>query len=133
MTRLDNEMFLAQVNIVLEKNGGKSSVYLAQKRLAPPLDVEAQHGISDLASIVAPQENVSLGRTANLQTYPLLIRVSLNGSDHRATKRDKIKLSTVVEAYNAESFWVNYIQILKSGFVGLKKKDKKKTKGKVTK
>lgn len=130
MPRLDNAAFISQIENLLQSNGGKSSVYLSQKRLVPALDLESVSGISDLPSNVIPQDITPPGTTINHTTYPLLIRVSLNGSDQRKSKKDKVKLSTVVEPGLVEQFWVEYSQALKTGFMGLKKKEKKKEKKK---
>lgn len=151
MTRLDNQEFLAKVASALDANNGKSSVYLSQKRLAlAPSDLagntttditsienkttSSNSTISDLPSNVL--DNATLTATpasVNPAIYPLLVRVSLNGSNHRQSKHDKIKLSTVVLPLHSDRFWSQYSQVLKNGFLGLKKKEKKKQKGKVSK
>lgn len=113
MARLDNTQFLAQVEKLLAGNDGNKSVYLTQKRLA--LDVEQPEPFHDLSSNVVPSGKYP----ENTTKYPVLIRVN-------TTKNDKI--STVVEVDRLDQFWGEYVQVLKSGFVGLKKerKDKKK-------
>lgn len=132
MGRLDNSEFLKKVSDILGKNDGKSSVYLTQKRLIPALDIDdAGKGnvINDLLSNVNHIDT----EFENTSTYPILIRVSLNGKDIK-DKKDKIKLSTVVETERLDQFWTEYVQVIKTGFVGLKKKEKKKSKkGKVSK
>ncbi|KAK6198933.1 signal recognition particle, SRP9/SRP14 subunit [Scheffersomyces amazonensis] len=110
--RADNHKFLKEFTEVLTTNNGKSSVYLTQKRLKPSLDLEE----------------------SSQDQYPILIRVTMNGKDKKDTKKDKLKLSTVVDTGDLDQFWQEYIQIIKNGFVGLKKKEKKKSKkGKVSK
>lgn len=121
--RLDNTQFLAQVGDILNKNSGKSSVYLTQKRLTPTL-YRKETDINDLPSNVVDNPPHA---TNNIATYPLLIRISLNGSV-KNDKKDKTKLSTVVENTDLDQFWSDYVQVIKAGFVGLKKKDKKKAK-----
>lgn len=115
MGRVDNAEFLAQVQQILESNNGESSVYITQKRLTS--SVEGSEGIDDLASnVVEYDEQLPV----NKQQYPVLVRV--------AAGKKKKKLSTVVEKDNLDQFWNDYVQVIKSGFVGLKKKDKKKSK-----
>lgn len=62
----------------------------------------------------------------NSKRYPILIRVTDGNND----KSKKIKLSTVVEPNQLDSFWNEYTNILKAGFIGLKKKSKSKKKSK---
>ncbi|KAK6455024.1 signal recognition particle, SRP9/SRP14 subunit [Scheffersomyces xylosifermentans] len=129
MGRLDNTEFLKQVSDILTTNNGKSSVYLTQKRLSPALaiDADTNNTINDLSS------NVKQTAIQNTTTYPILIRVSLNGKD-RKDKKDKVKLSTVVETDRLDQFWTEYVHVIKTGFTGLKKKTKKSKKsGKVSK
>ncbi|KAF5210603.1 putative signal recognition particle subunit [Clavispora lusitaniae] len=123
MGRLNNTDFLSKISNVLEVNDGKSSVYLTQKRLVQSLEPSSPSTLDDLSSNVVehPREFPS-----NHQRYPILIRFT-NGDK-------KNKWSTVVEHENLDTFWTEYTQILKSGFVGLRKKEKKKAKkGKVSK
>lgn len=111
MGRLNNNEFVQKVGDLLTENNGKSSVYLTQKRLSPALDLEESTEVTES------------------QQFPILIRISMNSSD----EKNKVKLSTVVETENLDQFWSDYSQAIKSGFIGLKKKDKKKSKKKVTK
>ncbi|RLV92263.1 hypothetical protein JA1_003303 [Spathaspora sp. JA1] len=128
MTRVDNVEFIKELTKVLSANNGKKSVYFTQKRLSPalPLDSSADTTTGDLPSNVIETE----GNNSN--TYPILIRISMNGKD-KNDKQNKFKLSTIVEPESLEQFWHDYIPILRAGFLGLKKKEKKKKKGKVSK
>ncbi|ODV78152.1 signal recognition particle, SRP9/SRP14 subunit [Suhomyces tanzawaensis NRRL Y-17324] len=129
MTRLDNSEFLKQVAQILSTNDGKSSVYLTQKRLSASLPLEDTTGINDLSSNVIANDS----HPQNTEQYPVLIRIAMNGKD-RKDKKDKTKLSTVVDNDRLDKFWTDYVQVIKNGFVGLKKKEKKKAKkGKVSK
>lgn len=119
MGRLSNQEFLDTVDKVLTSNGGKSSVYLTQKRLTS-VDIDGGE-TSDLSTNVI---DYSLP-AKNSQKYPILLRLSMNGKK-KGDKSDKLKLSTVIEVDNLPQFWVNYINVIKSGFVGLKKKEKKR-------
>lgn len=134
MGRLNNSEFLTQVQKLLESNNGESSVYITQKRLSLPLELNDMTGdsnshINDLSSNVIEYEKSFTNNTAQ---YPVLVRVSTNAKKNQKTKS---KLSTVVEIDNLDQFWVDYAHVIKTGFVGLRKKDKKKSKkpGKVSK
>lgn len=133
MGRLNNFEFLSKLSDILTSNNGESSVYLTQKRLTSTLPIdEPKSSISDLSSNVIKAD----GFDENTTTYPILIRISMNGEKTKPGKsKGKTKLSTVVETNSLDQFWTEYVQVIKNGFVGLKKKDKKKNKktGKVSK
>lgn len=134
MGRLNNSEFLTKLSEVLISNNGESSVYLTQKRLTSTLPIdEPTSKISDLSSNVIKTEAFE----KNTTTYPVLIRISMNSGNMKSSSqsKQKTKLSTVVETSNLDQFWSEYVQVIKNGFVGLKKKDKKKNKksGKVSK
>ncbi|PVH14467.1 uncharacterized protein CXQ87_002608 [Candidozyma duobushaemuli] len=123
MGRLNNAEFISKVEAILASNEGKSSVYFTQKRLSTPLEKESIDSVKDLSSNVVEHPTAY---PTNTQSYPVLIRATLGKKDS--------KISTVVEPANLDAFWSEYAQVLKTGFVGLKKKEKKKAKkSKVTK
>lgn len=127
MGRLANHEFLAEVGKLLADNNGKKSVYVTQKRLV--LEVDTPGHLDDLPLNVVTLEMEPLA-PVNVKTYPILVRVQMNGKE----RGDKLtKLSTVVETDKLEKFWGDYVQVLKSGMVGLKKQKKKKNKNKVSK
>lgn len=117
--------FFKEVTNLLTKSGGKSSIYLTQKRLSYNVDaeIEGTAPLSDLSKGVDPVLHAS---TPDVKKYPILIRVTDGNKDKSA----KIKLSTVVEPENLDAFWNEYTNVLKTGFVGLKKKAKSKKKAK---
>lgn len=117
MGRLNNTEFISKVESLLTSNEGKSSVYFTQKRLSTPLEKEAIDLVKDLSSNVVDHPPAY---ATNTQNYPVLIRFT--------TGKKESKISTVVEAANLDEFWLEYAQVLKTGFVGLKKKEKKKAK-----
>ncbi|KAI5955282.1 hypothetical protein KGF54_001843 [Candida jiufengensis] len=129
MTRVDNSEFLKQLNEIVTKNNGKSSVYLTQKRLSNKDEIKESKSstqIKDLPTNVIEQTDKDI--IENTETYPILIRISMNSENNKDSKNKKLKLSTVIENDQINQFWSQYIQVLKNGFVGLKKKDKKKSK-----
>lgn len=110
---------------LLTENNGKSSIYITQKRLSYTIDneIEAPQEFSDLPKGV--KTAIHKVESPNQEKfYPILIRVTDGNKD----KSKKIKLSTVVEPKTLDAFWVEYTNVLKNGFVGLKKKSKKKAK-----
>ena len=139
MTRLDNSQFLKQVETLTQSNNGKSSIYLTQKRLSSSITT-TEEGINDLpTNVITPHPKTTTTNTTtntinNDSKYPLLIRLSMNSSDNKSKtktinkEKERVKISTVVEINQLNEFWDQYIQILKTGFMGLKKKkDKKKS------
>ncbi|CUM62924.1 uncharacterized protein PRCAT00000484001 [Priceomyces carsonii] len=122
MGRMNRTEFITELTSILQNNEGKSSVYLTQKRLSDALLVDDETSIHDLSSNVISENNEF---KENTEKYSILIRVSMNT---KAKKQPKVKLSTVVDVDNLEVFWNEYSQALKAGFMGLKKKEKKKVK-----
>lgn len=122
MTRLDNSQFLKQLNEAVVKNDGKSSVYLTQKRLS------SQEGASSVTIDDLPTNVIPDDRVQNDTSYPILVRISMNSTNNKDKKQEKLKISTVVETDQLSQFWQQYIRVLKGGFVGLKKKEKKEKK-----
>ncbi|OWB55419.1 hypothetical protein B5S28_g1291 [[Candida] boidinii] len=128
---LENEKFLSTVLQLLE--GNKKSVFITQKRLTPQPDgvLPKSDELDDLPIGITSD---ILDTKTDTETYPVLIRVT-NGKDKKGGK--KSKTSTIVQPEDLEKFWSDYSNLLKSVFVGLKKKEKKKknkkSKGKVTK
>ena len=59
---------------------------------------------------------------------PLLIRAT-NGKT-KDNKKNKVKLSTVVQADDLEDFFVKYVEVCKAGMSGLKKRDRSGRKAK---
>lgn len=62
---------------------------------------------------------------------PVLIRAS-NGKSKR-NRSDKIKMSTIVEPQDLDSFYTRFADICKSGMVALKPRDRSKKKAKAKK
>ncbi|KAK7208269.1 signal recognition particle, SRP14 subunit [Myxozyma melibiosi] len=115
-SRLDNEQFLTQLSALFKKQAESGTVFLQQKRLTPFDPVENKHNPSptDLSDITTPSK------------HSLIFRAT----DGAADKSKKTKITTVVDADKLDEFWKKYSEVVKSGITGLKKKDKKKTKGK---
>lgn len=102
--------------------GSKKSVYITQKRLTPQPDgvLPKSNELEDLPIGITSD---ILDTKTDTETYPVLIRVK-NGRVKKGGK--KLKTSTIVQPEDLEKFWSDYSNLLKSVFVGLKKKEKKK-------
>ncbi|VEU20664.1 DEKNAAC101562 [Brettanomyces naardenensis] len=120
MGRLQNDEFLKQISSLLEKNAGKSSIYITQKRLSH--DIEAEIGTEPFDDIQKDVKPTVFKSITSTKQYPVLVRVTDGDKD----KKKKVKLSTVVRPEDLDKFWLQYTNILKAGFPGLKKKSKKK-------
>ncbi|CAI5759491.1 unnamed protein product [Candida verbasci] len=115
--RVNTPDFLQLLQSQLQNSKGKKSIYLTQKRLSSNIE----NSINDLPS------NVISTPIENNETYPILLRFSQNSSDNKINK-DRVKYSTIIESDKLDEFWQEYLKILKNGFIGLKKKEKKKSK-----
>ncbi|ODV84982.1 hypothetical protein CANARDRAFT_176398 [[Candida] arabinofermentans NRRL YB-2248] len=126
MGRFETAEFLKQVSGLLEKNEGKSSIYITQKRLSYTGSDSPIPVVTESSSFTLPKGESStiLKSEEDTGSYPLLIRVTDGNKD----KKKKVKLSTVVDSDKLETFWNDYANALKNGFIGLKKKGKKKGK-----
>lgn len=62
---------------------------------------------------------------------PVIVRAT-NGKSKRS-KSSKIKLSTVVQPHDLESFYVRYAEVCKAGMAALKPRDRSKKKAKAKK
>ncbi|KAK9463233.1 signal recognition particle, SRP9/SRP14 subunit [Lipomyces oligophaga] len=117
-SRLSNEQFLNELKQLFESNETCGRVFLQQKRLTPFDPVERKHNPSatDLSEIDNPDTS----------PHALLFRAT-NGNSN---KEKKVKFTTVVEPVALDKFFKDYSDVVRAGATGLKKKDKKKTKGK---
>ncbi|EXJ84893.1 hypothetical protein A1O3_05568 [Capronia epimyces CBS 606.96] len=112
--RISNDEFLNRLTILLSSthSASRGSIYLTQK----PLE-------STTESVSPPQ---ILVRATNGLSKP-----------HRTAKpksaansKPKIKLATVVEVADLDTFYARYAEVCKKGMEGLRKRDKKKAKEK---
>jgi signal recognition particle subunit SRP14 len=61
--------------------------------------------------------------------FPIIIRATDGKSKEK--RKEKIKLSTIVESDALEGFYARYAEVCKSGMSGLKKRDRSKAKEKL--
>lgn len=66
--------------------------------------------------------------------HPLPVLIRATNGKPKEKKKDKIKISTVVQADELEGFFVKYAEVWKAGMNGLKKRDRSgRKKGKAKK
>ena len=66
--------------------------------------------------------------------HPLPVLIRATNGKSKDKKKDKIKISTVVQADDLEGFFVKYAEVCKAGMNGLKKRDRSgRKKGKAKK
>ncbi|KAK4946544.1 hypothetical protein LTR10_014396 [Elasticomyces elasticus] len=113
--RLSNDEFLSSLTTLFTSTHAAShgSVYLTQK----PLGADAD------AAVEQSQSSQILVRATNGLSKP-----------HRESKTKpdsaKLKIATVVEIEDLDSFYARYAEVCKKGMEGLRKRDKKKAKEK---
>ena len=62
---------------------------------------------------------------------PLPILIRATNAKSKDNKRDKIKLSTIVQSDELDGFFMKYAEVCKTGMSGLKKRDRSGRKAKV--
>ncbi|CAI6334967.1 unnamed protein product [Periconia digitata] len=123
---LSNDEFFTKLGDLFDTNRtkGHGSVYLTQKRMTFDTNLATPD-----ATKVADDP---LWDTHPQDPLPIIVRASNNKSTkHPGTDREaiaKIKLSTVVQPDQLETFYGRYADVCKAGMSGLKKRDKKKGK-----
>ncbi|KAI1262039.1 signal recognition particle 14kD protein [Xylariaceae sp. FL1019] len=121
---LTNDEFFARLVQLFDARKGKDhgQVVLVQKRLT-----------YDQNTTDAPK-HASSSSLADLQpAKPLPILIRATNAKGKADRKDKIKLSTVVEPGSLSSFFDRYAEICKVGMASLKPRDRSRRKGKAKK
>ncbi|KAL8745037.1 MAG: hypothetical protein Q9190_002785 [Brigantiaea leucoxantha] len=90
------------------------SVFLTQKRLSP-------HSPPQTSSPSDP--DIPFADLKPSDPLPILIRAT-NGKS-KEHRKDKIKLSTIVQANELDAFFARYADVMKAGMSGLKKRDRR--------
>ncbi|KAL8684030.1 MAG: hypothetical protein Q9186_000060 [Xanthomendoza sp. 1 TL-2023] len=106
------------------RNSSHGSIFLTQKRLSPQSPSSS--------SPITTATTSSFPDLAPSAPLPILIRATDGKSkEHR---KDKIKISTIVQPDELEGFFTKYAEVVKGGTTALKKRDrsgrKKATKAK---
>ncbi|KAL4808866.1 signal recognition particle, SRP14 subunit [Aspergillus unguis] len=121
---LGHEEFFTSLTTLLTNTSQKSrgSVYLTQSPL-----LNSSNTSSDSSERIQPSILIRAtdGNTSapNPKTHP-------ESKDKSKKKETKVKLSTVVQPQDLETFYTRYAEVCKAGMTGLKKRDRKLKKAK---
>ncbi|ORY67069.1 signal recognition particle 14kD protein [Pseudomassariella vexata] len=117
---LSNDEFFAKLGELLEGCKGKSrgSIFLTQKRLSYEQDIPEPTSENVLPDLHPPRP------------LPVLIRATNGKAGDK--RKERVKLSTIVEPHAIPEFFTKYADVCKMGMAALKPRDrsKRKTKGK---
>ncbi|KKA29282.1 hypothetical protein TD95_002507 [Thielaviopsis punctulata] len=118
---LSNDDFFARLTALFDEKKPKThgSIYLVQKRLTYGQEIPA-------ATIENPMPDLNLAKP-----LPVIVRAT-NGKS-KSKRKEKIKLSTIVQPGELEKFYLRYADICKTGMVALKPRDRSKKKAKAKK
>ncbi|KAI0157036.1 signal recognition particle, SRP9/SRP14 subunit [Hypoxylon sp. FL1284] len=121
MGRLSNDEFFTKLTELFDARKGKDhgSIVLVQKRLS--YDQPLPEATSDT---IFPDLHPP-------RPLPVLIRAT--NSKGKERRKDRIKLSTVVEPDSLPAFFERYADVCKAGMTTLKPRDRSKRKGKAKK
>lgn len=97
-------------------SAGHGSIFLTQK----PLESSDS---SQSAQVLIRATNGASGKTKSKPHFKV-------SKEQQHKDKPKIKLATVIEAGNLESFYTQYADVCKKGMEGMRKRDKKKAKEK---
>ncbi|CAD6569124.1 MAG: hypothetical protein ASARMPREDX12_002210 [Alectoria sarmentosa] len=119
--------FLTRLTSLFESRrvAAHGSVFLTQKRLSPP---DLPSGATDIPlPPSSPFPDLH-------PPHPLPVLIRATNGKSKEKKKDKIKISTVVQADELDRFFVKYAEVWKAGMSGLKKRDRSgRKKGKAKK
>ncbi|KAL6721294.1 hypothetical protein ACLMJK_000396 [Lecanora helva] len=123
---LSVDEFLNRLTALFETRRQKAhgSIHLTQKRLTP----------SDLPAPTTPLPASSPFPDLH-PPYPLPVLIRASDAKSQEKRKDRVKISTIVQPDELEKFFVRYAEIWKTGMSGLKKRDRsgRKAKAKKTK
>ncbi|KAI1082661.1 signal recognition particle, SRP9/SRP14 subunit [Whalleya microplaca] len=121
MAPLSNNQFFTKLTELFEQRKGKDhgSITLVQKRLTHDQPLPEATSDDVFPDLHPPKP------------LPVLIRAT-NGKG-KERRKDKIKLSTVVEPDDLPQFFDRYAEVCKAGMTTLKPRDRSKRKGKAKK
>ncbi|KAK4653178.1 hypothetical protein QC762_505790 [Podospora pseudocomata] len=104
-----------------QKQSQKGTILLTQKRYS--YDESAKETLSE-------QEHEETLTTTTLPQAPILIRASNSKPKEARNEGKKVKLSTIVQPDDLDSFYARYADVCKAGMSGLKPRDRTKRKAK---
>jgi len=120
---LSNDTFFERLSELFDQGRQKDhgSIYLTQKRMTYSEEKEK--------AVEAPSPSDPFPDLHPSKPLPVIIRAS-NGKS-KDKRKEKVKLSTVVESDALEGFFAKYAEVCKMGMSGLKKRDRSKAKEKL--
>ncbi|QSZ32028.1 hypothetical protein DSL72_001597 [Monilinia vaccinii-corymbosi] len=128
-SHLSNDEFFSKLTPLFDsrKEKGHGSITLTQKCFSHETTSNSSTAVPSppLTGVLAAQFP-DLARDVPM---PLLIRAT--NSKGKAKRAEKIKLSTIVQPDQLESFFARYAEICKGGMSALKKRDRSKAKEKL--
>ncbi|KAI0381057.1 signal recognition particle 14kD protein [Hypomontagnella monticulosa] len=121
MGHLSNDEFFTKLTELFEARKGSDhgSIVLVQKRLSHDQPLPESTSDTIFPDLHPPRP------------MPVLIRAT--NAKGKERRKDKIKLSTVVEPDSLPAFFERYAEVCKSGMTTLKPRDRSKRKGKAKK
>ncbi|KAI1333836.1 signal recognition particle 14kD protein [Xylariaceae sp. FL0016] len=123
MGHLANDEFFARLTDLFDSRKDKDhgSILLTQKRLTYDQTLPETTSNDVFPDLHPPRP------------MPILVRATNTKSKEQRKERQKIKLSTIVEAHDLPGFFERYAQVCKMGMIALKPRDRSKRKGKAKK
>ncbi|KAK3698795.1 hypothetical protein LTR37_016799 [Vermiconidia calcicola] len=138
---LSNDEFFTKLTSLLEKTqkAGHGSVHFTQKRSlkspsSPTPSPNLTHLVTydtDAAPSPAKVADDPLWDLNPPYPLPLVVRATDGEStkgDRKTKNPDKVKLSTIVQPDDVETFFTRYAEVCKAGMQSLKKRDRSKRK-----
>ncbi|KAK9772753.1 putative Signal recognition particle, SRP9/SRP14 subunit [Seiridium cardinale] len=124
MGHLSNDEFFVKLQELFDGRKGKDhgAIYLTQKRCS---------AVSYEQDIPEPTSETPFPDLNPAKPLPVLIRATNGKAGEK--RKEKLKLSTVVEAEALPVFFEKYAEVCKAGMTTLKPRDRSKRKGKARK
>ncbi|KAL4872348.1 signal recognition particle, SRP14 subunit [Aspergillus spectabilis] len=123
---LGHEEFFISLTTLLTTTSQKSrgSVYLTQTPLLHPSPESLDSSNQQQQPLILIRASDGNTNAPNPKTHPEI-------KDKKTQKKEtKVKLSTVVQPAELETFYARYAEVCKAGMTGLKKRDRKLKKAK---
>ncbi|EGX96567.1 Signal recognition particle, SRP9/SRP14 subunit [Cordyceps militaris CM01] len=135
---LSHDQFFEKLNELFgaRKGSDHGAIYLTQKRreLSHTAIVLYKRQLVNTFTVTYNSGSMSVAADGDFEDrhpskpMPVIVRAT-NGKSKRA-KSSKIKLSTVVQPHDLESFYLRYAEVCKAGMAALKPRDRSKNKAK---
>ncbi|KAI4244914.1 MAG: hypothetical protein L6R40_002820 [Gallowayella cf. fulva] len=134
-SHLSTEDFFTRLSSLFHsrRNSTHGSIFLTQKRCAIPSAHIHKTSVQVTPTLIfVPTSTAVFPDLSPSSPLPILIRASDGKSKER--RKEKVKISTIVQPDELEGFFTRYAEVMKGGTTALKKRDrsgrKKATKAK---